>query len=377
MVEQIQLSTKQASEGAYTQGHETPDLKIVPKDLLTRTTGAVRLVKTWEVQEPPPREFFIEGLIPEGFCTQFYGDGGVGKSYLATHLATTVVLGRDYGDRKVKQSNVVYVDGELDADEFVRRAYMVARGLGLERPPAGLYYYPLEGPLTEKRVQSNLEYALNQSGAEFFILDSLTISTYTADPTAAPDVIAIMKYLETLGTWLCLDHVPKSSSMINQSGLRAFGSVFKGNTARSSIQLIRADGGGLALVHKKTNFSALQSPLHVKLSFNEKDVRVQFVEVNDPSMEGIDQHLGRAEQIYIAVTSVGESGGTATDIHKKLTEMGIEMTLKTVQNHISTLHRTGRIEHHPLAKNRWIALSRFRNEESEVFTNGEVDDIPF
>jgi hypothetical protein len=355
-----------------------PDSPTAPQASLRSSGRFVDLVEVWEAVEPPPREFFVEGLIPAGFCTQLYGAGGTGKSYLAAHLGMSIVLGKDYGDRKVKQSNVVYVDGELDADEFVRRAYMLARGMGLTRPPEGLYYYKLDGPITDREVQKNLEYALQVSGAKFFILDSMTISTYAADPTSAPDVIAIVKYLESLGTWLFLDHIPKPKADANQGHQTPFGSVFKTNTSRSSIQLMKADGGGSSLVHRKTNFSALQPALHLNLIFNSNDVQVRFVEANDPTMDGIEQHLGATEQVYLAVAGLGRDGGTSVDIGQALDQSGTMMALKTVQNHLTKLHKEGRIVHHPMALNRWVACSRFPEDQAVPALEGiDIGKSPF
>lgn len=318
-----------------------------------------RLVRAWEAPEPPPMEFFIEGLIPEGFCTILYGDGGMGKSYLAAQMAMTIVLGGSYGGKATKKSNVVYIDAELNADEFVRRAYRLARGMGLDTPPKGLYYYRLEGPLSDVEVRKDLEAAMAQSGAKFFILDSITLSTYTADASAASDVITIMKYLESLGTGLCLDHVSKQHPGASQTFTRAFGSVFKGNTARSTLHMVKADGGGLSLAQKKTNFSALQTPLNLKMLFGEKDVQVEFVAANDPSMEGISQHVTAAEQVYLALLNIDANGGNAEDIVAQLTAMGIDMAQKTVSNHLTVLRKAGRVTHHPLDKKKWIAQHTF------------------
>ena len=76
--------------------------------------------------------------------TSLYGDGGQGKSLLAVHLASAVALGRPFLGLPTEARPVLYLDAELDADEFTRRAYGVARGMGESRPPAGLHYLALE-----------------------------------------------------------------------------------------------------------------------------------------------------------------------------------------------------------------------------------------
>ena len=56
----------------------------------------VALVEVWKQTEPGPRRSMIDGLMPEGALTILFGDGGLGKSYLALYIATCVAPGNSY-----------------------------------------------------------------------------------------------------------------------------------------------------------------------------------------------------------------------------------------------------------------------------------------
>lgn len=306
-----------------------------------------KAIQVWEAHEPGPRPFAIEGLVPDGVVTTLYGDGGQGKSYLALYLATLSCLGLSFAGRMVEKRDALYIDGELDDTEFVRRAYSVARGLGLECPPTGLYYYQLEGPLSSSEEQQRVKFEVENCGATFLILDSLTMSTYGADPKDAQDMVGIIKYLETLGTVVAIDHIPGATPGANLSQYREFGSVFKGNGARSRIQVIKAEGGGQTLIHKKTNFGPLSKPINLAMTFTTSDtnmpvVRFENIEANDPRMAGIENHLPARDRVYreLCNWSLGESGGAKAEDLAGPLGMGVH----NVQNYLTTLKKEQRAD---------------------------------
>jgi hypothetical protein len=95
-----------------------------------------------EIPDPGPRRYHLEGLIPEGFPTLVYGDGGVAKSMLVLSFGLTLArggekwLGQDVGGGRP----VLYLDFELDASEQRRRVNRLARGDGLDSIPDNLRY---------------------------------------------------------------------------------------------------------------------------------------------------------------------------------------------------------------------------------------------
>lgn len=94
-----------------------------------------------EMDPPGPREYDVEGLVPRGHTTTAFGDGGAAKSLLVLSAGTAMSGNAEtWMGRAVRNCPVLYVDFELDADEQRRRAYQVARGAYLERPPHDLLY---------------------------------------------------------------------------------------------------------------------------------------------------------------------------------------------------------------------------------------------
>ena len=93
---------------------------------------SLQVLEVADLAEPGPLLFRIEGLAPEGYPANLYGDGGQGKSYLAVGASTAVATGQPFLGLCTIKGTVLYLDYELDAEEFTRRAYRVARGMGLD-----------------------------------------------------------------------------------------------------------------------------------------------------------------------------------------------------------------------------------------------------
>jgi RecA-family ATPase len=72
-------------------------------------------------EEPPPRRWAVEGLVPAGRITLLSGDGGVGKTLLAQQMATCIALGVPFLGRAVDRGRVLALYGEDEDDELQRR----------------------------------------------------------------------------------------------------------------------------------------------------------------------------------------------------------------------------------------------------------------
>jgi RecA-family ATPase len=69
----------------------------------------------------PPREWQVEQLIPAKTVTILNGDGGTGKSLLATQLAVATVSGSSWIGSAVSSGPVLYLSAEDDLEELHRR----------------------------------------------------------------------------------------------------------------------------------------------------------------------------------------------------------------------------------------------------------------
>ena len=70
--------------------------------------------------------------IPEGYVSLLYGQGKLGKSKLAYHLAISVALGIDFFGAKVNPGKALIADFEAEENAVVPDVLKVARGLGID-----------------------------------------------------------------------------------------------------------------------------------------------------------------------------------------------------------------------------------------------------
>lgn len=354
------LEAAQEAPAAAVPNSHSPYREVgIGNDARTVEDAIARVVKAWEAAEPAARLFVVEELLPALAVTILYGDGGQGKSLLAVYLAILIALGRSFAGRAVQRSrSVLYMDGELDATEFLRRAYRVARGMELEGPPAGLHYWQLPGPLSDPKVLALAGEVVEACGADLVVLDSLTVSTYGLDIKEAGDTTAVIKGVERWGaTVLAIDHQRAPQAGVNLSSYRPFGTTFKFNLARSVLQLVKAEGGGVVLRQTKSNFGPLAEPVNLSLDFTADAVRFEVIESGDDRMAGIQEHLPAAERVLCALAECGAQGDSPEGLAKAL-----NMAEKTVRNYLSAHRRAGRAE--PIDGARWRAVQRSQNPNS-------------
>lgn len=261
--------------------------------------------------EPPPRQWLLKPGFPMRYPNLIYSDGGVGKSYFGLHLGTLAAmggqtfLGLEFPKEPLK---VLYVDWELEKDEFAMRKQEVALGLDLPTGPDNLLYYSPDRSLP--KLLLNFNGLLKKSGIQFLIIDSLGASCL--DPDKVGDVIEVFTKLKTLGIpTLILDHQPKMQAKESYNQKTPYGTVYKSNLSRSVFQLAcigRAPGRiSLMLTHKKANFGQLLEDLRFDISF-EGD-RVRFFESMALSPEENDMIL-----IYETMAALKAGGERANQV---------------------------------------------------------------
>jgi hypothetical protein len=300
------------------------------------STGLGTLVRAWEQPEPEPLEYIVEQLIPCGYPAALYGDGGTCKSLIALFLAMNVAAGRSFFGLSTNRGPVLYVDAELDEREFLRRAHRIARGAMLENVPEGLHYVQLSGSLTCDETARACMDLIDRVMPVLTIIDSFTAAAFDARPEKANDVAKLMKTVSKFGTSLMIDHIAKPGAGVNQSTYRQYGSVFKGNFSRSTLQVMKdPKSDAFILRPSKTNFDRLGDPIGIKVGFFSDQIAFTRVEVSDDSLAGVREHLPTREQILIQLQ---EGGASAQEIADEL-----ELKLQTVKNNLSGLKDQGRV----------------------------------
>jgi hypothetical protein len=293
---------------------------------------------------PESREYVVEGIMPKGHTTSLFGDGGSAKSILALSAGTAISGGAEkWLGRKVHNSPVLYADFELDADEQRRRAYQVARGVYLQKPPYDLLYVSGLGRHAGEVLKECLEICASE-GVGLLIVDSLGIALQ-GDAESARDVITFHhRYLDPFRvagvTLLVVDHQGKTQAGERYQNKRSFGSVYKENLARSVIQVEPGDRGeGLLTVklrQTKHNFGPKAEPFGARLTFTEEVITVDAhtLDAIDLAEEAV---LNARDRVMLAL-----KGGPAYP--SDISEACI-MPLGTVKNELTRLRKRGLVEY--------------------------------
>jgi hypothetical protein len=275
--------------------------------------GTELFVDLSSISEPGPMQWVVEGLIPENFITILYGNSGLGKSYLCLHLALSVLLGRPFMNRLVRQGNVLWLDFEQNEEEASRRLWKCSRGMGLTTPPKGFLYYKPTRPLGSPELSDEILAGLNGKDVSLVVIDSLSIGASGSDVSEHRDVVRLLKSIESWGTVIAIDHITKAAASGNQSQASIFGSAFKRAIARSTLILKPAGGTGiLSLCQDKNNYGVHSDAIYVSIQFEEHPFSTSITQMNesDPRLAGAGEHMGAMERVNFELTQAyAESGG--------------------------------------------------------------------
>jgi hypothetical protein len=327
--------------GVQTNGHKQVS-QVSPS--LNRGVTPVTPLRFSEMEPPGAREFTVEGLIPKNHTTSLFGDGGSAKSVLALSAGTAIAGGVEkWLGRKVENCPVLYGDFELDADEQRRRAYQVARGVYLDKPPHDLLYVSGLGRPAGEVLMGCLDVCVEE-GVGLFIIDSLGIAL-EGDAGDARDVIRFHnKYLDPFRakgvTLLVVDHQGKTQASERYQNKRSFGSVYKENLARSVIQVEPGDRGeGLLTVklrQTKHNFGPKAEPFGARLTFTEERITVDAHTLDAIDLAG-ETVLNARDRVMLTL-----KGGPAYP--QEISE-ACHMPLGTVKNELTRLRKRGLVEY--------------------------------
>jgi len=331
---ETKVSLSPSLKGQGHQGHPVPDDNHGGK--LPRA-AAFR-----ELDEPEERRYLVAGLVPASYPTMIFGDGGSAKSLLAMSLGTAIATGADWLGHKVMRTSVLYLDFELDASEQSRRSRQVAKGAGLEEPPANFYYLSALGyPVRDAFRAAYAE--CRARGIRMLILDSLG-PALEGDAEASRDVIGfysrVMEPFRALGTGVFMvDHQAKLQAGERYQSKRAFGSVFKTNLARSVVQVEARDReeGRLAATLRQTkhNFGYRADPFGVVVEFSEEAITVS-PEKLDPADLAEEGTLNSTDRVRLALED-----GPAYPV--QIAE-ATGLAVKTVKNALTKLRKAGEVE---------------------------------
>jgi RecA-family ATPase len=319
-------------------------LRSVGNDL----EGAVEL---FDFDPPPPRQWRVSDFIPENHLTMLIGDGGTGKSYLALYLGLCVASGQPFLGKETRQGRVLYLDYELNANELKRRTTSVAAGMGLDLHgnkalQDQIYYYRPEHPLGAEGHEKELSILREPGAADLVILDSLTIAS-TGDMKDHSDFNRVAREIRQWPTTLAIDHVSHSTAKQGPRNARAFGSVFKRNTARSSLTLGKREEV-LRLAQEKSNFNAGDSKLFYLMEFESDRVRFERIDFKDERTDAYNDDLSTHDLTVKAVEQIhndtSEPVSTSSVVEWREERSDDDISQATIANHYRDLEDEGRLD---------------------------------
>lgn len=269
---------------------------------------------------PTPTRWLVEGLVPEGFTTNFYGIGGAGKSLLALRLALSLLQGRPFLGHAVhrRAKCVLYLDFEFDAERHAERWHAVARGAGLSQPPRGLLY--LRARTDFFTLTKDLFKLVAHYKPDLIIVDSL--GRAVIDPLDVKRIMAFYNTLDALdSTVLCVDHPPKPTAELSEEHGTEYGNAYKRYAARSVLQVVRGEAQGnelgVRIRHVKANLDTYYPEIDVRLVFYKSEgllERVEFYWGCDALAK--PELFGRKGEVLQHLLEVGAS--TVSEVSKAL-----------------------------------------------------------
>ena len=207
-------------------------------------------------------------LLPSRQPTFIYGQGGIGKSWLALYLCALVDNGLTKNGLNADVGNSLYVDWETDKATAEGRAWAIKRGDPDIHEGWGLRYFAAQSPLVDW-----IDTLADHVAAEQFdlvVIDSVGMAL-GGDAGSDEKVLAFMSAVRTLQTTvLLIDHMTKGA---DSEGRGAFGSAYKKNQGRSMWEMRQAADGELTmgLYHRKTNLGRLGPAVGLSLEIIEDD----------------------------------------------------------------------------------------------------------
>jgi RecA-family ATPase len=299
-----------------------------------------KLLRTWEHPEPGPQEWVIDQWLPKGYVTSLFAHPGASKSFLAQYFGMCIATGKDVFGRAVQRGPVLFLDGELNLESWLRRGYMLARGsMNSEEIPDDLFYYQVEGSVLEPSIMAEVLGFIADNGIVLTVIDSFTACLPGDDTNKLDDVAVRLRKLRPLGSVLVIDHAAKAADM-TVSGT-AIGSNAKTMFVRSALQIASSPAGGSILQHVKTNFGKRSDPVAYKIEFSGAFATVRQVGYDDESLEGIEGAVTAAKRIIAAFrANCFPQGATVRDVAEAL-----DLVQRTVRNNLNSMRRRKHLHH--------------------------------
>ncbi|HXI13705.1 MAG TPA: AAA family ATPase [Thermoanaerobaculia bacterium] len=291
--------------------------RLIAEAVPLQQPGALVPVYVGRLPRPPRREWILGQWIPAGAISTMFGPGGSFKSWWALTLALAIAQGRSFMGQSTKQGKVLWLDWELDQDEFTRRVRSLHFGLGFdesELPKNQLAYLQPSKSVRDETLQAQIRALVKSYGPLIVFIDSYTAASTgaSANSNGNDDVAFVMAIIRSLApTVFVIDHTGKADmSLEKQLDATALGGVTKWNLSRSVIAA-GSENGTMGIRHRKSTFGPLLKDLAFEFSFDfenengDQPVRVRPADINSPELETLMSSVSAAKRIPELLQSEG------------------------------------------------------------------------
>lgn len=301
-------------------------------------------------KDPGPQKWVVDGWMPEGLPSTWYGFSGSNKSYLALHLGMCLAdpVVDEWMGLKIPTMKVLYVDFELDKDTHVRRGRALARGMGRTKMPEGFFYVSAKGNSREEMINGAISFC-QENDVRYVVFDSYGFAL-GGDQEKQNEVTHFQKLLDQFclnGIELhILDHTPKPQRGDIRENASIYGSVYKTNWIRSATLLVGRKIEGeeakiVKLISKKNSTGMEQSPLQVKIEWARDEWGNPSTVISPASPEDIEgvRTLSAEEKVQMSLPATEDLAQDAKSVAEVL-----GMNERTVKN---TLSKMGKFANKP------------------------------
>ncbi len=296
-------------------------------------------------------EFLIDPYLPKGSLSIIDGDPGVGKSYLTTHLAAAVTLGRQWAGLEIeKPQNVLFMSVEDDADRvLLPRLSKHKANVSMIDYMAKAFYLNQDGADRLGRKLSKKKYGL-------VIIDPVTAFLPSeADMYRANEVRGFLMPLAEIAreyntAILLIRHLRKADT--DNAIHRGIGSIDFMATVRSAMIFSKSPDNPheRLLAHAKASYTALGKTQSFLMSGGEggRIARLKWNGENEISADALlkaqNQKPQKIESAKEFLMQILENGPVPSSVVKKNAEARgfSETTMKRARKELGTIAGSGR-----------------------------------
>lgn len=154
------------------------------------------------LQEQPPIEWLVDGLLTAGSVNIVSGAAGSKKTYAMLDLAVCIAAGKEWlGEKKTKQGAVLIVDEESGTKRLMRRLAQVQRGHLIEHDKIDLPLFFVSLAAFNVGLADDitaLQLLVQEHDIQLVIIDALVDVMPGKDENKASDTQAIFQQLRIL-----------------------------------------------------------------------------------------------------------------------------------------------------------------------------------